>query len=103
VCWSDEATFYVRADRNVYYVTCGPGEEWEDKNLQPTFKSRRTSVGVWSRFCKDEMGPLVIIPKGGTMTAKRYLQTLKKYFIPFYKRMRRKYGCRVVMQEDNAP
>jgi transposase len=37
------------------------------------------------------------------MTAKRYLQTLKKYFIPFYKRMGRKYGCKVVMQEDNAP
>jgi hypothetical protein len=34
------------------------------------------------------MGPLVVIPKGGTMTAKRYLQTLKKYLILFYNRMR---------------
>jgi len=49
------------------------------------------------------MGPLVIIPKGGTMTAKRYLETVKKHFIPFYRRMRRKYGPSVVMQEDNAP
>jgi transposase len=48
------------------------------------------------------MGPLVIIPKGGTMTAKRYIETLKTYFIPFYRRMKRKYGKEVVMQEDNA-
>jgi hypothetical protein len=30
------------------------------------------------------MGPLVIIFKGGTMTVKRYIETLKKHFILFY-------------------
>jgi transposase len=103
VCWSDEATFYVGEDNNLYYVTRGVGEEYKLKNLRPTFKSGRTAVGVWTCFCGDEMGPLVIIPKGGTMTAKRYLNTLKKYFIPFYRRMRQKYGTEVVMQEDNTP
>jgi transposase len=49
------------------------------------------------------MGPLVIIPKGGTMTAERYKEVLREHFIPFYKRMRRLYGPEVVMQEDNAP
>jgi transposase len=48
------------------------------------------------------MGPLVFIPKGGTMTALRYIDVLKKYFIPFYRQMVRKYGPEVVMQEDNA-
>jgi hypothetical protein len=65
VCWLDEATFYVREDGNIYYVTHRPSEEWEDKNLQPAFKSGRTSMGVRSCFCGDEMGPLVIILKGG--------------------------------------
>jgi transposase len=37
------------------------------------------------------------------MTAKEYVKTLKTYFILFYKRMVRKYGPEVVMQEDNAP
>jgi transposase len=46
---------------------------------------------------------LVIIEKGGRMTAKRYLKTLKKHFIPFYRQMVQKYGPGVVMQEDNAP
>jgi transposase len=48
------------------------------------------------------MGPLVILEKGERMTAARYLVTLKKYFIPFYRRMVQKYGKEVVMQEDNA-
>lgn len=103
VCWSDEVTFFIREDGNTTYVTRGPGEEWEDKNLKPTFKSRRIGVGVWSCFCGNEMGPLVIIPKGGRMTAERYKEVLKDHFIPFYKRMRRKYGPSVVLQQDNAP
>jgi len=37
------------------------------------------------------------------MTVKRYLETLKEHFIPFYRRIVKKYGPGVVMQEDNAP
>ena len=102
VCWSDEVTFHVGEDNNTCYVTRGPGEEWEEKNLKPSFKSGRTSLGVWSCYCGDKMGPLVVIPKGGTMTAERYLETVQKHFLPFYRRMKRKYGASVIMQEDNA-
>jgi hypothetical protein len=79
------------------YVTRGPGEEYLEKNLKPSFKSRRVTVGVWSCFCGDEIGPLVIIKKGGRMTGKRYIKTLKNHFIPFYERMRKKYGTDVIM------
>jgi hypothetical protein len=103
VCWSDEVTFVIGEDGTVIYVTRGSGEEWLDKNLQPTFKSGRTAVGVWSCYCGNEMGPLVIIPKGGRMNQHRYIETCKKYFVPFYRRMKRKYGKDVVIQEDNAP
>jgi transposase len=105
MCWSDEVTFYTGADNTVFWVTraSGKGEEWLEKNLKPSFKSGRQAVGVWSCFCGPHMGPLVIIPKGGTMTAERYKEVLREHFIPFYKRMRRLYGPEVVMQEDNAP
>ena len=102
VCWSDEVTFEVGDDRSVFYVTRAPGEEYLEKNLRPSFKSRRTSVGVWSCYCGSEMGPLVIIEKGGRMIAARYLETVKEYYVPFYKRMVEKYGPEVVLQEDNA-
>jgi hypothetical protein len=49
------------------------------------------------------MGPLVILDKGDRMTAKRYLETVEKHFLPFYRRMVEKYGLEVVIQEDNAP
>ena len=74
VCWSNEVTFEVGEDTNIFWVTRGAGreEEYADKNLRPTFKSRRTTVGVWSCFCGDEMGLLYILPKGENITAKRY-------------------------------
>ena len=60
------------------------------------------AIGIWTCFCGENIGPLVIIPKGGTMTAKRYIKVLKKHFILFYKRIRLKYRLEVIMQEDNA-
>lgn len=104
VCWSDEVTFEVGEDLNTFWVTRGSGreEEYADRNLRPTFKSGRTTVGAWSCFCGDEMGPLYMLPEGENMTAKRYKYVLQRYFIPFYERMRAKYGNEVVMQEDNA-
>ena len=103
VCWSDEVTFEVGANGSVFYVTRGAGEEYLDKNLKPSFKSGRTSVGVWSCYCGDEMGPLVMLEKGERMTAARYKATLEEHFIPFYEEMVEKCGPDVVMQEDNAP
>jgi hypothetical protein len=101
VCWLDEATFYMGENNSVFYVTRGKNEEFKERNLRPTFKSGKTKVRVWTCFYGDQMGPL-IIPKGGTMIAVRYIEVLKKHFIPFYRRMVRKYGLDVVMQEDNA-
>ena len=48
------------------------------------------------------MGPLYMLPEGENMIAKRYKYMLQRLFIPFYERIRRKYGDEVVIQEDNA-
>lgn len=74
-----------------------------EKNLKPSFKSGRTSVGVWGCFMGTTLGPLVILPKGARMNQTLYTEeVLKPHFVPFYKKMRRKYGKEVVMQEDGA-
>jgi hypothetical protein len=50
-----------------------------------------------------EMGPLVILRKGARMNQHRYTnEVLKPAFVPFYKKMVRKYGKDVVIQEDRA-
>jgi len=105
VCWSDEVTFEIGEDLTNFMVLRRAGREAEyaPKNLRPTFKSGRTTVGVWSCFCGDEMGPLYILKEGQNMNAKRYHWVLQTLFIPFYLRMKEKYGPEVVMQEDNAP
>jgi len=73
-----------------------------EKNLRPSFKSGHTSVSVWSCYCGSEMGPLVIIKKGGRMTATCYLEIMKEYYMPFYKRIIKKYSPEVILQENNA-
>ena len=49
------------------------------------------------------LGPLVILPKGARMNQTRYTEeVLKPAYVPFYKKMVRKYGKKVLMQEDKA-
>jgi transposase len=99
----DECTLEIGYDELNYWITRGPGEEYLPKNLKPTFKSGRTSISVWGCFCGDELGPLVVLPKGARMNQVLYTEhVLKPHFIPFYKKMVRKYGPDVVIQEDGA-
>ena len=67
-------TFEVGEDIRGFFITRGPGreEEYAEKNLRPIFKSGRTTIGVWSCFCGDEMGPLYMLPEGENIIAKRY-------------------------------
>ncbi|KAF8850519.1 hypothetical protein BDZ45DRAFT_552872, partial [Acephala macrosclerotiorum] len=104
VCWSDEVTFEIGADGTTFYVTRGAGrdQEYADKNLRPSFKSGRVTVGVWACFCGDEIGPIYVLPKGHSMNSKRYHWVLQNHFIPFYDRMREKHGDEVVLQQDGA-
>jgi hypothetical protein len=52
---------------------------------------------------EHELGDLVILPKGARINQTRYTElVLKPHFVPFYRKMRRKYGPEVVMQEDGA-
>ena len=103
VCWSDKSTFELGFDGRTVWITRAPREEFLEKNLKPSFKSGRTSVGVWGCFMGKHLGPLVILEKGARMNQHKYFEeVLKPYFIPFYKKMVSKYRKEVVIQEDGA-
>jgi transposase len=104
VCWSDESHFYTNGrDGGGIYITRRPGEEYDIDNLQTTYYSGQVSVAVWGCFMNGEKGPLVVLPKGKTITSEIYLhEVFLPYFLPFYLKMREKYGPQVRMQEDNA-
>ena len=74
VYWSNKVTFWIGEDGTIFYVTRGTGreEEYTDKNLRPSFKSGRVSVGAWASFCGDELELIYILLKGENMTAKCY-------------------------------
>ena len=60
-------------------------------------------MGIWGCFMGKEKGPLVILPRGARMNQHRYIEeVLKPAFVPFYKKMKRKYGSKVTIQEDGA-
>jgi hypothetical protein len=42
----DEVTFEVGKDSRNIWVTQQPGEEYLEKNLKPSFKSGRMSIGA---------------------------------------------------------
>ncbi len=104
VVWSDEVTFEIGEDLTSFIVTRGPGrdEEYADKNLRPTFKSRRKSVGAWACFCGDELGALYILPKGENMNMYRYKRVLQTHLVLFHNKIVRKYGDEVVFIEDGS-
>ena len=47
------------------------------------------------------MGPLVLIK--GTLDAKKYIDLLKKYLIPFINELKNNNNDEFIFQEDNAP
>ncbi len=52
----------------------------------------------------SERGPLIFLDRSTKLTANRYINEIFiPHFLPFYLRMRIKYGIAVTMQEDNAP
>jgi hypothetical protein len=85
-------------------VTRGLGrdKEYIEKNLKPSFKSRRVTIGAWGCFYRDELVDLYILPLGENINTKRYKQVLQRHLVLFYKRIRRKYSDKVVFIEDGA-
>jgi hypothetical protein len=52
---------------------------------------------------EHELGDLVILLKGARINQTQYTElVLKPHFVPFYRKMQRKYRPKVVIQEDGA-
>jgi hypothetical protein len=105
ICHSNESSYEIGFDSNNYWITRAPHKEMLERNLKPTFRSGRKYVLVWACFYRRELGPIVILEKGLKMTSQEYIDTvLKPHYVPFWRKMQRKYGTRdspVYMQQDN--
>jgi hypothetical protein len=100
VIFSDESAFEIGYDGRQFWITKGVGEENLWKNLKLSFKSVRTTVGVGRGFIGKEKGPLVILKKGERMNQVKYTEGVwNPVFVPFYKKMKQRYGSNVIIQE----
>jgi len=69
------------------------GEAYESRYLKPTFKSGRSSIGVWGSISQKMKGPLLLLPSKTHMDSKNYCdKVLNKYGHPFYEKVAKTYG-----------
>ena len=102
--WTDESSFEFGSggrQRRVWRKK-GKTEAYKSKYLQPTFKSRRTSVQIWGCFCYDRKGPIHFIESGRIDAPKYILEVLEPRLIPFWMETNELLGEADVM-EDNSP
>ena len=99
--FSDECNIELGLDGRVFQIWRRAGEELKDECLKPTFKSERTSVGIWSFIFKDQKGLLVLID--GRMTAQQYrTKVLKEAVLPAATQIEYNIGSWMFMH-DGAP
>ena len=102
ICFSDESTFEIGLCTKPRYVRRRYGHAYKSRYLQPSFKSGRSSVGVWGAIPLDFKSELVIIPQGKRMNSKRYIQlVLNEKAHPFYEKVM-EYHRGAIRQEDGA-
>jgi len=58
----------------------GVMKKYKQDCLAPTVKNS-DGVMVWGCFCKDRMGPLVLVD--GNINAAKYIQILDEYLLPY--------------------
>ena len=85
VIWTDEATFETGLDTRSCYVTRRKGTAMESRYLKPTFKSGRSTVGIWASIRLGEKGPMLVLNKGRRMNSDIYIdEVLRPLGLSFY-------------------
>jgi hypothetical protein len=102
VVFSDESTFEIGIDTRPPWVRRKKGTAYESRYLKPTFKSGRSSVGIWGCISLFKKGPLVVLAKEARMNSKRYIQeVLYPNAVPFYDQIVEEHGD-ALWQQDGA-
>ena len=100
VIWTDEATFETGLDTRSCYVTRRPGTAMESRYLKPTFKSGRSTLGIWGAITFGKKGPVHFLAKKGRMTSEIYVdQVLRPLAVPFCEECLKEIGEMIYMDD----
>jgi transposase len=97
VIFSDESRFEIFDNDSHKWVWRRVDEKFQKECLQPTVQ-KSDGIMVWGCFCKDRLGPLVLVE--GRMTADTYTRLLQRHLLPFMNTVGRNA---YIFQDDNAP
>ena len=72
----------------------------ESRYLKPTFKSGRSTIGIWRAITLGLKGPVHFLQKEGRMNSETYInQVLKELGLPFFERCMRERGDMIWMDD----
>ncbi len=93
VIWTDEAKFEAGLDTRSCYITRRNSTAMESRYLKPTFKSGRSTIGIWGDIALGVKGPVHFLEKEGRMNSDIYInQVPEELGLPFYKQCIREKG-----------
>ena len=102
VIWTDEALFKTDLDIRSCYVTRCKGTAIESRYLKPTFKSKRSSVGIWKAIVLRLKGPVHFLEKKSRMNLDIFInKVLEGLKLPFYNQCIMKKGS-IIWIDDGA-
>lgn len=96
----DEATFETGIDTRSCYVTRKQGNAMDYHYPKPTFKSGRSTIGIWGAITLGLKGPVHFLQKEGRMNSEIYInQVLKQLGLPFFERCVEERGPMIWMND----
>lgn len=96
VIFSDESRIEIFSNDSHQWVWRQPDEKYKIECLRPTVK-KSDGIMVWGCFCKDRLGPLVVVE--GRITGERYRNLLEEHLLPFLNELGNED---YTFQDDNA-
>lgn len=102
VSFSDESTFELGFDNTPSYIRRKKGRAFESQYLLPTFKSGRSSIGIWGCINLNLHGKVVILPEKARMNSGLYIDLiLNQTGHLFYEQVMEEHGD-AIWQDDGA-
>jgi len=97
IIFSDESRFELFKNDSNNWVWRKADEKYKKECLRPTVK-KSDGIMVWGCFCRDTIGPLVLIEDN--VTALKYVDILEENLLPFLNELGKDIYS---FQDDNAP
>jgi hypothetical protein len=101
VAFSDETPLCLFQSFGRKFIWVFPGEQYLDKNVNPTVKHGGGKIQIWGIFSYWGAGPLYRVK--GIMDGEQYRQILIHHMAPHVKDLEGKTGIEIIFQHDNDP